>query len=141
MEAKELNLSGEGPRLSRNLVSAFAVWFFGIAPKKIVEIWGNYLAAVMHYFSVPLLLRTLFAHWHRDIEGYGRGFDFNRYFRVFMMNSVSRLVGLGVRSVTIAVGLGAEAVVFFSGLVFLSFWLLAPVAIPALFVWGLGLII
>jgi hypothetical protein len=131
-------LSQNVPNL--NLLSALFYWYYAVATRNILYIWGGYLAANLHYFSVPLLLRTLFAHWHKDVEGYGRGFDFGRYFRVFTMNAVSRLVGACVRSVIIFVGVLFEVFIFIAGIAFFAFWLVAPVALIFAFLEGIALI-
>lgn len=115
---------------------ALIFWFYAIAPRKIVEIWGNYLAAVLHYFSITLLLRTLFAPWHRDTEGYGVGFDLSRYFRVFSMNMVSRGVGFVMRAFVIVFGLALECIVIVSGIFSLFFWLATPFIVVAAAILG-----
>lgn len=118
----------------------FVRWYYTIAPISILDIWGGYLAANLHYFSVLLLLRTLFAYWHKDIEGYGRGFDPGRYLRVFSMNMVSRGVGFIIRMVTIVFGLIIELLIVFLGIIFLIFWLLAPAIVIFMIVKGISLI-
>lgn len=123
-------------QLSPNIITAFWTWYFRVAPKNIVEIWANYLKANLHYFSVLLLLRTLFYPWHRDSTGYGRGFDFKRYLEVWSLNMVARGVGLIVRIVTITIALVLEVIIFALGFLFLAFWILAPVSLTVAFFWG-----
>ena len=127
-------------QLSPNIITAFWTWYFIAAPKNIVEIWANFLKANLHYFSVLLLLRTLFAPWHRDKTGYGRGFDFKKYLEIWSLNMVARGVGFIIRSVTILIALVVEAFIMVVGLIFLSFWLLAPISLTAAFFWGLILL-
>jgi hypothetical protein len=127
--------------VSKSVLAEFLFWYYFIAPRNILEIWGNYLRANFHYFSLPILLRTLFAPWHRDLASYGRGFDFETFFKVFSGNLVSRGVGFVVRSVTIIVGLSFELLIFFAGLFFLCFWLAAPFTLTAAFFYGLKLVV
>ena len=131
---------GKEQSYNRPLLLDFFHWYYLVAPKKIVEIWGNYLLANLRYYSIGLLVRTLFAHWHRDVEDYGRGFDFSRYLRVFTLNLISRGVGFVVRSVTILVGLLTELFIFVFGLLFLAFWLVAPLGVTASLAFGIGLL-
>ncbi|MCL5435603.1 MAG: hypothetical protein M1275_00805 [Patescibacteria group bacterium] len=119
----------------------FLYWYYFIAPRNILEIWGNYLVSNVHYFSLPILFRTLLSPWHRDLESYGRGFDLDTFVKVLGGNLVSRGVGLVVRSVAIFVGLSFEIVIFAGGLFFLSFWLAAPFALTASFFYGWKLIL
>src|SRR3989344_5618520 len=59
-------------------------WHFIAAPKEILKGWGNILWFGFNYFSVPLLLKTLFAPWRRITWSYGRGFDPGRYLYIFV---------------------------------------------------------
>ncbi len=108
-----------------SVATAFLYWYIVIAPKNIVSIWRNYLAANLNYFSIGFLLRTLFAPWHRDTEIYG-GFDLTLYLRTAIVNSVSRIVGLLIRCVTIAIGLVVEFGIVMLGPVCLALWFTAP---------------
>lgn len=108
----------------------FLWWYFVIAPKNIIVIVGDLLAANFNYFSIRLHLRTLFAYWHRDFEVYGGGFDISRYFAMLLMNTMSRIVGFLIRFVTILFGLIAEVFIAVAGIVWLLVWL----SIPVLFV-------
>ena len=124
-EIKNQNVS-MGYRADLSLLANFLHWYYGLAPKQIVVIWGGYIEACWHYFSVWLLLRTLIAPWRRDLTGYGRGFDFKRYLSVWLLNLVARFVGLVVRLVTIFIALLAQIFIILAGILALSFWLLAP---------------
>jgi hypothetical protein len=115
-----------GYQAEHSLLANFLHWYYGVAPKQIVRIWGGYLEACWHYFSVWLLLRTLLAPWRRDLTDYGRGFDFKRYLSVWLLNLVARFVGFVVRSVTIFIALLAQALIILAGISALTFWLLAP---------------
>ena len=110
----------------------FLNWFYFKAPREIIAIWGNYLTANLHYFSILLLLRTAFSPWHKDLEGYGRGFELARYARVAMMNGVSRGIGVIVRVSTILFGLAVETLILFAGLLFLVFWLALPFVVATI---------
>ena len=141
LETKTQDIPAETERPEDGLFLQFFHWYFVLAPKNILSIWSGYLQANLHYFAVILLLRTLFAPWHRDSEGYGRGFDFGRYFRVFTLNMVSRGVGFVVRLVVVLVGLSAEVLILAVGLVFLIFWIVAPIFLMIILIKGLSMIL
>ena len=141
LETKTQDIPAATDSLDKGLFFQFFHWYFVLAPKDILSIWAGYLQANLHYFAIILLLRTLFAPWHRDLEGYGRGFDFGRYFRVFTMNMVSRGVGFVVRLVVVLVGLSAEVLILAAGLVFLIFWIVAPVILTIMLIKGLSMIL
>ena len=119
----------------------FFRWYYSIAIRNIFSIWGGYLTATLHYFSISLLLRTLFGYWHKDIEAYGRGFDPARYARVLVMNMISRGVGFVIRASTIIFGLATELLLVVTGVLFLLVWLAAPVLIVAAVIKGFSLVI
>ena len=67
--------------------------------------WFNFIKFWWYFFSIPLLLKTLFSAWHRDIIKYPRGFDLKEFAQTFVFNLLSRLLGAFVRSATIIFGL------------------------------------
>ncbi|MDE2173522.1 MAG: hypothetical protein KGJ31_02955 [Patescibacteria group bacterium] len=122
----ELNSEAAMPRVGRSVLAAFCYWYVAVAPRNIVAITGNYLVANLNYFSIAFLVRTLLAPWHRDTETYGRGFDPARYARAAIVNAVSRVVGLLIRSVTILIGLAAEVCILAVGVSVFILWFAAP---------------
>ncbi len=117
------------------------VWHYRTASGQILKAWKNFLLFNGRYFSLGLLFRTLFSHWRRYRESYGRGFDPKRYAMVFLGNAVSRALGCFVRVIVILAGLFVEAVVFAVGLVLFLFWLAMPAVIIAGLYAGAALLI
>src|SRR4030042_4311029 len=91
-------------------------WYYGQAIKDILTAWRNYIIFSLNYFSIPLLLKTLFAPWKRDITRKPRGFDFGEFFEYFSFNAVSRVIGFFVRLLTVVAG-----IVFFFLVIILGF--------------------
>lgn len=90
---------------------------------------------VSHMFSVPILIRTLFAPWRRIITYPGATIDAR--FKAMGDNLVSRLVGFSVRAMVLlaaAVMLGFTALL---ALVQLVLWPLIPPAVIVSLVMGL----
>lgn len=109
------------------LIFDYFYWHYLAAPKKILQIWGNFLKfAVFYFIPVPQLLKTLLSPWKKDISSYGRGFDIKNFFETLVFNIISRLLGAIVRSATILLALILELFVFAAGLVFLFFWFFWP---------------
>ncbi len=101
-------------------------WQFFEVPKNILRGWKNFLKFGLNYFSVPLLLKTLFSPWRKYEWFYPRGFDFWVYLEIFISNLIFRILGAMFRSILIVIGILFEVFLFFSGLgVFLG-WLLLP---------------
>ena len=123
----------------RNLFISFLDWHFHETTLSIVGAWRNFLSFNLRYFSVGELARTLFSHWHKTSEGYGRGFDLQRFLSVLIGNMMSRVLGAIARSVFIVIGLAVELFILLAGAVALLFWVLLPiwVLVAGLAVFGL----
>ena len=115
-------------------------WHFLDNPKLILRAWRNCLKFNLNYWSLPLLLRTLFSHWHRYSYSYGRGLDFKRYFEVFTFNMISRVLGAIIRIGLVFIGLFTEVFVFLAGVFVFFFWLILPVLIIVGIVYGFKLL-
>ena len=119
-----------------NILFLYFQWHFKDRPRAIWEGWKDCLRFNLNYWSVPLLLKTLFSHWRRYRSSYGRGFDPGRWLNVFIFNLMSRILGALVRSVLILVGLFTEILVFLLGAAVFFLWLLLPVFIILAFYYG-----
>ncbi len=69
----------------------------------------------VHYFPIKELLKTLFSHWRRSIDSYGKGLDVSRWAKAFVGNMISRVLGAFIRLVIIVVGIVFEIAIFFIG--------------------------
>ena len=101
--------------------------------------WRTAIAGVIgvfNYFSVLELFSTLFSSWHRITDSYGRGFDPSRFFWILGGNIISRILGAVVRSAVILAGLASSVVALGLGMLWIVFWLSAPILIPLLMAWG-----
>lgn len=89
-------------------------WQFIVGPRWLLEFIWNVQRALMRLFSVPLMIRTLVAHWHRDVVPY-RGGTFSNYAMTFAWNQVSRGIGLIIRSAVLITWMLCEiALLFFA---------------------------
>ena len=112
--------------LQKNIIFLWIQWNFLDAPKEILKAWKNFLLFNLNYFSIPILLKTLFSPWRRYAWSYGRGFDIKVYFEAAMSNLISRSIGLIIRVFLIFIGSAIEMFIVLGGaLVFLS-WILLP---------------
>jgi len=111
----------------RNISVQILEWYLLDQPKAILKAWKNLLKFNLNYFSIPLLLKTLFSPWKRFVWPYGRGFNFARYFEAFFSNSISRGIGFILRLFLILIGIFIEVLIFFLGISMLLIWFLLPV--------------
>ena len=119
-----------------NIVIQYIYWHYCEQTKAILIAWKNVLAFNFNYWSVPLLLGTLFSYWHKYQEPYSRGFDFKEYFETFALNMVSRMIGAVVRTFVIIVGIVTEIIVLIAGIIILLAWLVLPAFLFLGFIYG-----
>ncbi len=119
----------------------YTLWHYSRAPRDILRIWMNFLWFFYNFFSIPLLLLSLFAPWERMDESYKKGLDLGAIGETIIVNMLMRIVGFVVRIFTIALGTTALIAVFVGGLAFFLFWLMAPVMLVALLAIGAYLVI
>jgi len=109
----------------------FIEWYFFEHPQRIIRGWKNLLKFNLEYFSIPLLLKTLFSPWKRYRWSYGRGFDLRRYLEAFVSNAISRGLGAILRIFLIIIGIGVEFLLLIGGIIGLILWFIWPIVLVA----------
>ena len=117
--------------MGQNIVLQFIKWYYFDQLKAILKAWKNFLRFNLNYFSISLLLKTLFSHWRKYQWSYGRGFDIKRYAEVFFSNLISRVIGAIIRFFLILIGVVAEIIIVLAGIIVFLGWLLLPVLLLA----------
>lgn len=120
-----------------NIAFEYIGWHFVGMPIKIIKAWRNILLFNVEYFSVLLLLKTLFAPWRRIAWSAGGGFNIGGMVEVFFSNLISRILGALIRSILVTVGLMVEAMLCIIALLSMGAWLLLPFLIVAGFFYGI----
>jgi hypothetical protein len=113
---------------NESLPAAFSGWWFFDLPKKIIFISTSYIKKLLRFFSIGVLLKTLFSPWKRDVID-TRGMALGNRFQVWTMNLVSRFIGFLIKFVTILVGLFFIILVIVACVLFLIIMLLMPLFI------------
>lgn len=119
------------------IVIIFWRWYYGEAAKNVLVAWKNYIIFVANYFSIPLLIRTLFAPWRRDITRKPRGLDFKKLFEYFAFNAISRGLGFLVRFVTICFGAASIIFTAIAGAIFFVFWIFLPIILVGFLIFAI----
>lgn len=114
-------------------------WHYTEALSSMVRIWLDVLWFIRIFFSFTTLLKTLFSPWKRLGEEKRKGFDPGDVGEVVLVSLLMRFLGAMIRIWFIVIALIAFALTFLGGILFFILWLLAPVAVPALFLYGLTL--
>lgn len=95
---------------------------------------------VYQSFSVPTLLRTLFAPWRQTIAPAGPNRNIKERWRGLIDNLVSRVVGFGMRSATLIAAVIETVVISVVGTALIIVWPAVPALVTLLFAKGLGLL-
>jgi|SRR3989344_5212180 len=114
----------------------YFVWHYGRGIRDVLSAWKNILWFVQNYFSIPLLVRSLFAPWKALSDSRGNSFNAAIFLQTLVVNTIMRAVGFCVRILIILCG-GA---IFLSVLllipIILLFWVLVPALTLGLFIIG-----
>jgi ATP-dependent Clp protease ATP-binding subunit ClpC len=110
----------------------FFVWHYSDGLNLYLRRWYFLLAWVIHFFSIPVLFRTIFSPWKRLIDSEETpGFSFERFFRQLTFNLISRGIGAVVRIFLLIFGLLTLVPAFLVGLIGLIAWIVFPlIGIP-----------
>lgn len=100
-------------------------WWYTDGWRQRAKLISVRLDGVIDYFSVDLLLKTLFSPFRQISAGRVDG-PLGDQLRAFADRLVSRLIGAVVRTLILLVGLVAISVYAVGGLVILVLWLFVP---------------
>jgi len=115
----------------------YLAWHYTFAIRDFLGIWGNMIWFTYKYFSIPVLLKTLFSPFKRLREYSKNGLDIGSFFEALVVNIVMRLVGFILRSSVIFIGIISLIASVLLGLVAFFVWLALPALIIFLMVTGL----
>jgi hypothetical protein len=101
------------------------MWWYSAGFRQAIRSVQARLMSMLDYFSIDLLLRTLFSPFRQISAGSVDG-PLPLQLRAFVDRLVSRLVGAVVRSIVMVVGIMAILLTVAFGLFYLVFWLSAP---------------
>lgn len=105
----------------------FIFWHYSFGLKFYLYRYYSALSSVVHYFSLNLLIPTLFAPWKKlVISDNKKGFDIMEWLNVTSFNMVSRVIGAIVRIVLFFTGSIILLVILLFGSLGVFIWLLLP---------------
>jgi len=123
------------------IVLVFWRWYYGEALKNVLIAWRNFIIFALNYFSIPLLFKTLFAPWRRDITKRPHGLDLKKFFEYLTFNTISRGLGFIVRLFTILAGIIYLVLTIIIGAIFFALWIIMPLVILGLLIFAAVLLI
>lgn len=109
-----------------NIGTAWLRWHFYEVPQFLMSVWENYFDFGIYFFSIPLLIKTLFSPWRRYRWRYPRGFDIGGFLSALVSNMYSRFMGFLVRVVLIIFSLVVQAFILIGGVIVIFLWVFMP---------------
>ena len=122
-------------------IADYIIWHYTRAFADIAHLTGNFLLFGYNFFSIPLLLRTLFKPFHRIQDSSGRGLDLGIIAQNFIFNTAVRVIGAVLRICVLTVGIAFEIAVAVGALLTFIVWLVLPALVPAMAVTGILLMV
>jgi len=107
------------------LFADYLFWHYGAAFRDMMVVWGNLFWFVLHFFSIPTLLRTLFSPWKRITEKYHKS-GLEDFATTVLVNIMTRVIGAIIRVFVITFGILVLLGLFALMTAFLIAWILAP---------------
>lgn len=115
----------------QNIFSLWLVWHYYKVPNFLLEAWNNYIFFALNYFSLPILLKSLFSPWHKYRWNYPKWYELAEFLSTLVSNVFSRLMGALVRTFLIVVGILFQIFVVVVGAVVFLLWILIPFIVLA----------
>ena len=117
------------------LVIIYFRWHFETAFRELYEFWRNLMWFGYHFFSIPLLLKTLTRPLYRIHESAtpGTGLNVELFFENLTVNIIARVVGFFLRVFLIIIGMMYEICMIVIGPLLFIIWFLLPV-LPVIFI-------
>jgi len=100
----------------------------------------NFLWFVYNFFSIPLLLRTMFVPFHRLEEQAMKGLHLEQWAQAMLVTTLMRFVGALLRTFLILIALVFLALVFAGGFALLIVWIAMPLVLIFLVTMGVALV-
>jgi hypothetical protein len=114
------------------IIRDYFVWHYTKAWFLLWGVWRNFLWFVIHFFSLPQLMRSWFAPFKRITEDRGDKFDLEDLASYVIIGFLSRVVGAVARTLIIIVGLITLVLTIAGGFATYLVWALVPFIIIGL---------
>lgn len=116
----------------------FTVWYYSKALIDVLSVWFNFMWFITHFFSIPLLGKTLFSPWKRMTDD-SKAKTIENFFEALVMNIMSRIFGAIARLALITIGLCALCLGVIVLCVVLVSWVFFPFLIVFSLFYGISL--
>lgn len=111
-------------------------WHYTKAISDLVGLFKNFLWFIWNFFSIQLLLKTLFVPFKKLNVARTKRFDLEDFFSALVTNLLMRLVGFFVRGIFIIMGVFSLVLFIVAYAIFFILWLALPLLLLSMFVAG-----
>lgn len=108
------------------LIIALISWWYGTGWRRQASLSGERLASMMDYFSIDLLLKTLFSPFRQISANSHVDGSLGQKFQAWLDKLVSRFVGATVRMIIILTGILVLCATSIYGILSLLIWPIVP---------------
>lgn len=126
---------------SLSIINHYLVWHYGYAFIEIWHVWRSFFWFTINFFSVPQLLKSLFAPYKRVTTERGETFNLEDLAGFIIINIVSRFIGLFLRVAILLVAVLALVVLSIGIILTYIAWVTAPIVLFGFMYYGISLII
>ncbi len=110
-------------------------WHYSYAFIDLKNLIENFISFIYNFFSIHLLLGSLFSPWRRFSDGYGRQ---EPIFETLIFNTIMRVVGVFVRLFFVVLGCFSLVLIICISIIVFIVWSLLPFVIIYAFLMGVG---
>ncbi len=119
------------------IIRHYLLWHYSEAYKELFSVCKNLIWFVVHFFSLPQLLKTLFSPWRRIVEEKKKAWDLEDFASRILINILSRIIGAIMRLLVISIGLVCLIVTLTLAALTCILWVFMPAIIIGCFVLGI----
>ena len=114
------------------LIASFFSWWYGSGLKKRFELLGSKLDLTRDFFSIGLLIKTLFSPFRMIDANVVKNGSLDQKIRSMVDKLISSFIGALIRLTVVIVGAFGLAFQAVFGLIAIGFWILMPI-MPVVF--------
>jgi len=115
----------------------FLRWWYGEAIRRIFVYFKAFYITIWDFFSVSIIARTFFDPWKRDISTAMPGSMIEERIRMWVMNLVSRIIGIIIKTITLGFYVISFFVLTALEIVIIFLWIFMPAIVLLLVLFGL----
>ncbi len=119
------------------IVPHYISWHYTKGVSDLIALFKNLVWFIWNFFSVQILLQTLFVPFQKLSVKSTKRFDIEGFFSALVTNLLMRVVGFFVRGLFIVMGIFSLVVFVLGFAVFFLIWMAMPLLLVSIFVLGI----